>query len=225
MSLLDLSKTLQRIHRRNGGDGENIMRADIRDDDEWWRRAVESEYERECQQWDALVERDGIPLRLATAVECDTAQPSEAMTRAELYMRDSFWSGECLLLAGATGIGKSYAAIAALKMAPRAARGFRYFPALCGELLDPQRRQAALAYVKEQHFMVFDDIGVEYVKDGGLVEAFFDEIVWHREGNEMPTIFTTNLTAEQLKTRLSDRIIDRLRGWGTVCAVGGPSLR
>ena len=94
-----------------------------------------------------------------------------------------------------------------------------------GTTLTEQRVRVALEQAKGTWLVVFDDIGVEYVKEGGLVEAFFDEIVWHREGNEQPTIFTTNLTAEQLKERLSDRILDRLRGWGTVCAVGGPSLR
>ena len=84
----------------------------------------------------------------------------------------------------------------------------------------------ALDRAKRTELAVFDDFGAEYLKDGGLVEAFIDEIIWTREGEILATIISTNLTADQLRERLSDRIVDRLRGsWGRVVSVPGESLR
>ena len=109
---------------------------------------------------------------------------------------------------------------------PVDSRYFSYFPKLCGQLLDPRRRQDALARATTTEFQVFDDLGVEYVKEGGLIEALLDEIIWTRESEILPTIITTNLGAEALKARLPERLIDRLRGdWGRIYECPGPSLR
>jgi hypothetical protein len=134
-------------------------------------------------------------------------------------------------LAGPTGVGKSFAAVATLRKVSNAetpvdSRRFFYFPELCGRLLDPGRRQNALTRAKTTEFVVFDDFGVEYVKEGGLVDAFLDEIIWTRESMILPTIITTNLDVEALKARLPERLIDRLRGeWGSVFECPGESLR
>jgi DNA replication protein DnaC len=83
-----------------------------------------------------------------------------------------------------------------------------------------------LTRAKTTEFIVLDDFGVEYAKEGGLVDAFLDEIIWTREANCLPTIITTNLSVEALKARLPERLIDRLRGqWGAVYECPGRSLR
>jgi DNA replication protein DnaC len=200
---------------------------------------AELDREVERREWLELAQRVGVPRVLweahldvpagASNGQRTTAAVSRvaeypAMSRVAEYLRAELPRGNCLVLTGPPGVGKSYAAAAAIR-AYRRGR-FTYFPALCGALLDPARRAEALDAAKRSTFLVLDDLGVEYSREGSLVAAFLEEIVWHRESDILPTIITTNLTLEQLRGRLSDRIIDRLRGrWGRAFAVGGPSLR
>ena len=183
-------------------------------------------HETELRAWEDAAPKIGVPRRsFGASLEGGLASP--ALDRVRQYIQnDEMRKGQCLVLTGPTGVGKTYAAVAALRAQPHSPRRFFYFPALCGAVLDSDRRREALDAAKCVHFVVLDDFGTEYVKDGGLLQAFIDEIVWHREGAILPTIITTNLTRDQLKERLSDRIVDRLRGdWSSVFAAAGPSLR
>lgn len=181
-------------------------------------------------RWDRIGEAIGLPARLKPA-RLERDRPTQAMSRATQYLREGeYAAGCCLVLTGPTGVGKSWAASAAmfeLQRLPRVpARRFKYFPALCGALLDPHRRREALDEATKTHVLVLDDLGVEYVKDGGLIDTFLDEIIWTRESEYRPTIITTNLTTDQLKQRLPGRLVDRLRGdWGRVFECPGESLR
>lgn len=175
------------------------------------------------EQWDQDTQRLEIPRRFSR-VSFQTAQRTPALLRVKTYCAEEFAAGCCLVLLGDTGVGKTTAAIAAIRHIGYGV--YAYFPALCGALLDPQRRVDALFRVQTARFCVLDDIGTEYVKEGGLIDAFWDEIIWRREAEVLPTILTTNLTPEQLKVRFSDRIVDRLRGeWGRIYVVPGKSLR
>jgi DNA replication protein DnaC len=181
-------------------------------------------------RWARFLELSGIPERLHGAV-LDLARPTPAVQAVQAYLRpeDDFRGsgyelGECLVLAGPTGVGKTYAAAAAMI---RLWNGrLWYFGRLAGSLLDPRRRDDALDSCRAESLLVLDDLGTEYVKEGGLVQSFLDEIIWHREGNALPTIITTNLPGDQLADRLGPRIADRIRGpWGRVVECPGASLR
>ena len=102
---------------------------------------------------------------------------------------------------------------------------FVYLPKLLNQYFDPARRPEALKALT-MPFLVLDDLGTEYLKDGGMAESFLDELFYEREANRRTTIITTNLNAQQLTERYSPRIIDRLRGgWGSAFVIDGPSLR
>lgn len=175
--------------------------------------------------WHAHAERIGVPPGLSIVGDADDI-PTSAMDAASLYMTERFSLGGCLVFAGPTGTGKSYAAVSVLRKAGRVESRFWYFPALCGLWLDPERRRESLEYAKDVYLAVFDDFGVEYVKEGGLVDAFLDELIWYREAHTLPTIITTNLTSDQLRNRMPPRLVDRLRGkWGRIVACNGESLR
>ena len=176
--------------------------------------------------WLRVAPRIGVPVRLFGA-SFAVGQPSIALAAAQRYVAQDRGAGRCLVLSGNTGVGKSYAAVAALRAAPAGGRRFWYFPALCGAFLDPQRRLEALRETTESPgLVVLDDFGTEYLRSGGLLEALIDEVIWTREANLRPLIITTNLTAEQFKARTSDRIVDRIRGpWGRFVECPGPSLR
>jgi len=166
----------------------------------------------------------GIPARLIDA-SFTAGRETEVLNRARVYAQEEYEHGKCLVLMGPTGVGKTYAAIAAMR-AIRDSSRFWYFPALCGALLDQDRRAETLQAVKETPFVVLDDFGAEYLKVGGLLDAFIDEIIWHRESEEQSMILTTNLLPDQLRERLSDRIVDRLNSqWGALFVVPGESLR
>jgi DNA replication protein DnaC len=179
-------------------------------------------------QWDALGPKIGLPARLLGASLWDpSGQTTQALERARTFMADGeYRRGECLVLTGPTGVGKSWAAAAALRAAYRQPRRFWYFPALCGALLNQETRAHARERATQAPFAVFDDFGVEYLKEGGLIDAFLDEIIWTREANYLATLITTNLTTEGLRERLPARLVDRLAGtWGHVFECPGESLR
>ena len=120
----------------------------------------------------------------------------------------------------------TYAVAALLRVFRGLDPQFWYFPALCGALLDREHGRDVLESVKNAWLLALDDFGAEYLKSGGLLDAFIDELFWHREGNGLPTILTTNLMPGELKDRISDRIADRLKGeWGWLRVIPGESLR
>jgi DNA replication protein DnaC len=175
----------------------------------------------ERERWGAAAERIGVPRRFLKAT-IRSERATEALTFTRDFVRSgSVGAGRCLVLAGASQIGKTYAAVALLRAFPEAGRRFIYFPALCAAIMGREREQLDVA--KRTGLVVLDDLGTEYVKRGGFVEAVLDEIVWQREAEQLPTVVTTNLTAAQLGERFSDRILNRLRGeWGVLRNVGGP---
>jgi DNA replication protein DnaC len=183
--------------------------------------------ERARVAWLVEADRIGVPSSLQEA--SFGSQATSAMLIVRKYVAEDAAAGRCLLLLGPTGVGKTWAAVAAMRECYQArvkGRWFFYFPALASRLLDNERRGDALQLACSRYFVVFDDLGTEYQKEGGLLVSLLDEIFWKREGNRLPTIITSNLTPEQFKERMSDRIVDRLRGdWGRVVTVPGESLR
>ena len=185
---------------------------------EAWRQ------QQRAQRWLDEGRDMGIPTRLIDA-SFTAGRETEVLNRARVYAQEEYQHGRCLMLMGPTGVGKTYAAVAAMRAIKSPSR-FWYFPALCGALLDQDRRAKTLQEVKDIPFVVLDDFGAEYLKVGGLLDAFIDEIIWHRESEEQSMILTTNLLPDQLRERLSDRIVDRLNSqWGALFVVPGESLR
>ena len=146
-----------------------------------------------------------------------------ALQRAREYFERDVDDGACLVLSGPTGTGKSWAAAAVVL---EQGGEFSFWPQSCARLLTPEHRDDELKRLRCRHVIVLDDFGLEYSKEGGFLEALVDEVIWYREGNECPTIITTNLTPKVMRNTWSARIVDRLRGkWASVYAVPGPSLR
>jgi DNA replication protein DnaC len=165
-----------------------------------------------------------VPKRLLSAsLESSLATPS--VVKAREYVATDLHDGRALLLCGPTGVGKSWALAAILAALPAWPRRFCYFPALASALLDQATRRDALESVRRTRIVALDDLGSEYLKPGGLLEATIDDIVWHREAEELPTIISTNLKPDELRERLSPRIIDRLAEWAVIVPVPGNSLR
>ena len=161
---------------------------------------------------------------------------SEAQKLVRAYMEADYGRGSCLVLAGSVGCGKTAAAVGALwadfqkryePLGRNDSRRFWHTRELEKTLLSPVKfgedSKKALNQVTTRNLIVLDDLGTEVGREG--FEADLDFIIGRREANRCPTIITTNLSWENLKSRYSARIIDRLRGWGRIHEIRGRSLR
>lgn len=72
--------------------------------------------------------------------------------------------------------------------------------------------------------LVLDDLGAENT-DQGWIRCKIDSIVTERYNKMLPTIVTTNLSAEDLLGTYSGRVYDRLRSTSDVITFTGESLR
>ena len=59
--------------------------------------------------------------------------------------------------------------------------------------------------------MVIDDLGIEYLDKNGNFLQRFDELMDERYSNFRKTVITTNLNAEDFKSRYGERVADRIR--------------
>ena len=135
-----------------------------------------------------------------------------------------------LYLWGPVGTGKTGLAIAALK-----ARMHRGTPALyttLPDLLDRIRQTydggtgstATLLHdLGDIDVLVLDDLGAERPTDW-VVEKLF-QVLDHRMRAERETLFTSNLTLDQLTGRLGERVVERIRQGTWEVEVSGRNLR
>jgi len=185
----------------------------------------EEQAARKTAAWTRRATLLGVPPRLQPA-SFATSTPTPALHRTREFLATEAPQGRCLLLCGPTGVGKSYAAAAALRDWRQPGGQFLYWPDLCAKLLHHDSYQGAIAAATATALVVFDDFGAEYLKDGGLLAAHLDSIVWCRHAYFMPTIITSNLTPEQFHQRFSDRILDRLtQEWTSIYVMTHHSLR
>ncbi len=79
--------------------------------------------------------------------------------------------------------------------------------------------------------LILDDLGAEQVReqgDGSWVADRLFQIVGKRHAEELPTLFTSNLSLEQLERRIGKRLAERIRemcGRDHIIKVEGPNLR
>lgn len=74
-------------------------------------------------------------------------------------------------------------------------------------------------------FLVIDDLGAEASDSKGLVFDLVERLLYHRHGDRLPTIITSNLNAKQIADRYGDRIASRIAEDGRIIACKGDDLR
>jgi len=92
----------------------------------------------------------------------------------------------------------------------------------------PRFDAGRMTQLHEASRLVVDDLGAEYMDEKGAFMAFLDELVNERYANRRPTIFTTNLLAEDFRNRYGGekgRIADRIRERGRFVSLATPSMR
>ncbi|MYU20774.1 ATP-binding protein [Streptomyces sp. SID8352] len=124
--------------------------------------------------------------------------------------------GPSLLLLGVTGVGKTYEAYGAMR--ELAVTGVRCWwqvttAADLYAALRPRHgidAEAEFRRYRDTPLLLVDDLGAE-----GKPSAFTEEVnfrlINHRYERHLPTLFTSNADAGQLRDRLGDRVTSRLR--------------
>ena len=123
-----------------------------------------------------------------------------------------------MLLWGPAGTGKTGLAISDLRdciVKNRNDGRFASLPALLSELRntysDRTRSEAdVLRHYQHDGLLILDDLGAEHVKDTGWLEDRLYQIIGYRHAELQPTIFTSNLSPEELGQRIGERVMWRI---------------
>lgn len=139
-------------------------------------------------------------------------------------------SSTFLLLTGPPGVGKSAAAMRAVKCFAATGQPLFVRAVECSRMgmFDADAKEL-VARMRRVSFLVIDDLGVE-----GLNAAWqetLDDVLDHRYQERLTTLLTTNLppTAPEgkpsFRARYGERIADRIKHDGTIAQCGKRSLR
>ena len=178
------------------------------------RRMVELDRRQAAEEQRERFARAKVPDRVRRALLENFYQTPETIAVDEwLASRKAM-----MLLAGPPGTGKSVAAGHALMR-----RGGAW--AHVSEIADVYGfdRAAVVSRLKTARFLVLDDLGTEQ-KSEGARDAVVSVLLVRFE-NELPTVMTSNLSADAWKLYADERVRDRLAGDGVVYGSSGPSRR
>jgi len=155
--------------------------------------------------------RRGVPERVLDATFATYETATTSHKEALRLVKD--WSargGNFLILIGSPGTGKGHLSAAALK-----ARGSGLWIEHTGLMTalrasyQTHTTQDVIAAWQDAEVLVIDDLGVS--GGGRDEESLLYQILSHRHDKRRPTILTTNLPHEELRTVLGYRLLDRIR--------------
>ena len=63
---------------------------------------------------------------------------------------------------------------------------------------------------REAPLLVLDDLGAEHVKGAGWLEDILYRLIGYRHDNLLPTVFTSNLSPQELGERIGERVMWRI---------------
>jgi DNA replication protein DnaC len=144
----------------------------------------------------------------------------------EFYEQGGFLKGDCLILSGDTGLGKTCATILFLKnYVAKKGKAFIYYYSsrLFNRIRYAEDKAALIQEICETPLLIIDDLGTQ--KDTNFSESVLDEIINEREGNGRATIITTNKSQKNFKTIFGERVSDRLNAWAITSTLIGKSMR
>lgn len=227
-----LEQAMSRLTPEEWAAHDQRIRAERELEQQEQARAREQERRQALGQW-------GVPrkdIERVLAGELDDTEPLQLARRFASGLRaaagsGSGWDTPCtvLVLSGPPGCGKTTAAASLLawRDAPWASR-CAYPPIFISvsRLVRWNRfEEKAMAALEKAAVLVIDDLGSEYMDDKGAFLSFFDGLLNARYAEWLPTVITTNLSANQFKGRYGARSVDRLREVGQFVEIRAASLR
>jgi len=174
----------------------------------------------EAREREEALRDAGIPPKLLEE-SAGELKMTEALAWAQVMDEAGVDNGQCLVLAGPTGVGKSTAmAWLARRLAEKGRRPlWQYAPEMFARLHmgEIQHHVITVADV-----LLIDDLGAE---DEPRYRAKFEALIYYRHAARRPTMITSNLKAEEFVNRYGPRVVDRLQEWGPVIYIVGESMR
>ncbi len=165
-----------------------------------------------------------------------TVELGEAKTRLMQYVKDfKPYESNNLLLVGSYGTGKSHLSVAITKELMRNGHTclFLSVPKLFTKIKQTYGGNSTISeadildLIESVDLFVLDDLGTEYTNkrsnDDNWAHTKLFEVLDSRLGK--PTIYTTNLSSEQLREKLNSRNLSRLMDQTEVIAMSGPDYR
>lgn len=161
------------------------------------------------------LDRARVPRRHQNAILDGEIRDTSAMRSARAYMRnmDRF---PCLVLAGATGCGKSVAAAWTIGEFG----GVWIYSTNLGKA---QREPDLWHRILTSGLLVIDDVGAEYADDKGWFQGVLADVIIQRYDSMLPTVLTTNLTLARFVERYGARMGERVQDG--YCESTDPSFR
>lgn len=169
----------------------------------------------------------------AAALTQFTAQQVRLWAEADPCLEEVALSRTSLLLWGDWGVGKTGLAVAAMRRRVEITGCEALFittPTLLDRIRatytpSPEAGSEAevLEAVKNATLLVLDDLGAERATDW-VAEKLFT-IINHRHDYQLATIFTSNLSPEQLARHLGERTAWRICEMSAILHLEGPNLR
>lgn len=144
---------------------------------------------------------------------------------------ENFKLGYGLILSGKPGTGKNHLAAAICNAVMESGKStlhttvmkmIRRIKTTWRKDSEEQEQRAILSFCKPD-LLVIDEVGVQF--DSQTEKLLLTEIINERYERMLPTILISNLTIDQLKEALGDRIIDRFRDGGKVLVFDWDSYR
>lgn len=138
-------------------------------------------------------------------------------------------SGPSLLLTGKVGRGKTYQAWGAIRALAATGLRIAWVVTTAADMYAAIRPRAGqdsetvFQHYAKARLLVLDDVGAS--KSTEWTEEINYRLVNHRYENELPTLFTSNLTPKELAGMVGDRVASRLIEMTRPVAVHGEDRR
>lgn len=160
--------------------------------------------------------------------ESPRAHMAEILAYCKAYAAHFSLKNPNLLMTGTAGLGKTHLALAIANEALQKGADVIYISSR--NLFDQLEREKYAASsdlartVQQAELLILDDLGTEYITPYGT--SFLYDLVNSRMLRQLPTIYTTNITREEmLRTRYTEKTASRLLGSCELLAFYGNDIR